>query len=253
MRTVCVTEWVPENYVTTRTTYKTELVQEKYTAYRTECVPEVHSRTVVVNRMVPEVREEVRSTWVSVPSVETRTVLKPVVTCKPVTTISRKCVDMGHYECREVPCRESLLARWRKHGHHDCCDECPPPTKTVQVWCPNKVWVETPVTTMVRTCQMVPTSVQVTVCHRVEKKEVVKVNYCRCVAETKVENFTVMVSKSVAYPATRTVARCVPVEEKVTCTRMVARVVEKQVPVETCCYTPCCTSHSGHRGRGCCK
>src|SRR4051812_24281165 len=61
MRTVCVTEWVPEQYETVRTSYRTECVQEAYTAHRTECVPQVSKRIVTVNRMVPEVRQEVRT------------------------------------------------------------------------------------------------------------------------------------------------------------------------------------------------
>jgi hypothetical protein len=179
--------------------------------------------------------------------------MKPVVTCKPVTTISRKCVDLGHWECREVPCRESFLARWRRK--HDCCEPCPPPTKTVKVWCPNKVWVETPVTTLVRTCEWVPTPVQVTVCKLVEKKEVVKVTSYKCIAEQKVETYTVTVAKCVPFEATRTVAHCVPVQEKVTCTRLVAHTVEKQVPVETCCYTHSSAPVRGgffHRAKACC-
>ncbi len=253
-RTVCVTEWVPENYVATRTVYKTECVQEKYTAYRTECVPETRTRTVCVNRVVPEYHDVVRTCCVAVPTVETRMCYKPVVTCKPVTTVCRKCVDMGHWECREVPCRESCLARWkRKHSCDCCCEPCPPPTKTVKVWVPCKVWVETPVTTMVRTCEMVATPVQVTVCKMVPKQETVKVCSYRCVTEQKVETFTVLVPKCVAFEATRTVARCVPVQEQVTLCRMVPRTVEKVVPVETCCYTPCCKAKKhGHRSRGCC-
>src|SRR6202022_579295 len=69
-RTVCVTEWVKENYVTTRTSYRTECVQEKYTAYRTECVPQVQTRVCTVNRMVPEYQDVVRTVCVSVPTVE---------------------------------------------------------------------------------------------------------------------------------------------------------------------------------------
>src|SRR5439155_9388024 len=38
--TVYVNEWVPEQYTTCRTTYKTECRQENYTAYRTEYVKE---------------------------------------------------------------------------------------------------------------------------------------------------------------------------------------------------------------------
>jgi hypothetical protein len=227
-------------------------VQEKYTAYRTECVPQTQTRTFVVNKMVPEMREEVRNVCVSVPTVETRTCLKPVVTCKPVTTVCRKCVDIGHYECREVPCREGCLTRLRRCCKRDCCEPCTPPTKTVQVWVPCKVWVETPVTTMVRTCEWVPTPVQVTVCKLVQKQETVKVCSYRCVAEQKTETCTVLVPRSVPYEAVRTVARCVPVQEKVTCCRMVSRVVEKQVPVETCCYTPAPCGSCCHRSKGCC-
>jgi hypothetical protein len=253
MRTVCVTEWVPQNVVENRTVYKQVTEVEKYTAYRTECVAEQRVHTSCVNRMVPEWRDEVRVSCVAVPTVEKREVLKPVYTCTPVTTVCRKCVDQGHYECREVPCHESCFSKWRRKHHDDCCEPCPPPTKTVQVWVPCKVWVETPVTKMVRTCQMVPTVVDVTVCKMVEKKETVKVCSYRCVTEVKKENVTVMVPRCVAYPATRTVVRCVPTEEKVTVCRMVARTVEKQVPVETCCYESCCEGGHHHKARRCCR
>src|SRR2546423_1385322 len=36
MQTICVREWVPETYQTTRTVYRTESRVENYTAYRTE-------------------------------------------------------------------------------------------------------------------------------------------------------------------------------------------------------------------------
>jgi hypothetical protein len=246
MRTVCVTEWVPQNVVENRTVYKQVCEVEKYTAYRTECVAEQRVRTYCVSRMVPEWREEVRVCWVPVTTIEKRECLKPVVTCKPVTTVCRKCVDMGHYECREVPCHESCFAKWRRKHHSDCCEECPP-TKIEKVWVPCKVWVETPVTTMVKTCTMVPTVVEVSVCKMVEKRETVKVCSYRCVTEEKKENVTVMVPRCVAYQATRNVVRCVPTEEKVTVCRMVSRTVEKQVPVETCCYSNCCESGRHHK------
>ena len=245
-QSVCVTEWVPENYTTTRTVYRTECAQETYTAYRTECVPQMQTRVCTVNRMVPEFKNEVRTVCVPVHSVETRTVMKTVYTCKPVTTVTRKCVDMGHWECREVPCRQSR----RHHKKNDCCDCCPPPTKTVRVWCPNKVWVETPCTKMVRVAECVPTTVQVNVCKMVPQQQTVRVcSYC-CVSEQKTETLTVMVPEFVPYQATRLVAKCVPVQETVTCCRMVPRTVVKQVaccnPCETCC-TPCC----GKRSRRC--
>jgi hypothetical protein len=252
-RTVSVQEWVPQQYEAVRTVYKTECVQEKYQAWRTECVPETRTNVVTVNRMVPEWREETRTVCTSVPSVETRTGYKRVQVCKQVTTVSRKCVDMGHYECREVPCKESCFKRRKHHG--DCCEPCPPPTKTVKVWCPNKVWVETPCTRTVRTWECVPYTYQVTVCKMVPQQQTVKVCVNRCVPEQKTVTCTVMVARKVPYEATRTVARCVPVQEKYTACRMVCRTVEKQVPVETCgescesssCYTPCCESGHGHR------
>jgi hypothetical protein len=244
VRTIHVTEWVPQHVETVRTVYRTECVPEKYIAYRTECVPEVRTRVVTVHRLVPEVREEVRTVCVSVPCVEQRTVMKKVVTCKPVTTVTRKCVDMGHYECCEVPCRESCWARVKKMCHKgDCCEPCPPPTKTVKVWVPHKVWVETPHTHLVRVCEYVPTVVNVTVCKLVPQQQTFKVTCFRCVPEHKTETFTVLVPRKVAFEATRTVARCVPVQEKVTVCRLVPHTVEKQVPCdtcETCCPPPCC-------------
>jgi hypothetical protein len=238
-RTVCVTEWVPQQYVATRVCYHSECAQEKYTAFRAECVPETRTVTSTVYKQVPEVREEVRTVCVPVTTIETHTCMKPVITCKPVTTVCRKCVDMGHYECCEVPCRESCLTRLRRHLHHEC-EPCPPPTKTVQVWVPCKVWVETPVTTMVRSCEWVPTPVQVPVCKLVPHQETVKVCSYRCVAVPQTQTVTVMVSRCVPYEATRTVVRCVPAEEKVTLCRMVPHVVQKQVPIVPCCCTPCC-------------
>src|SRR3954470_1594933 len=70
MRTISVTEWVSEQYETFRTVCKTEYVNETYTAYRTECVPETRTKCVTINRMVPECRDEVRTTYKCVPTVE---------------------------------------------------------------------------------------------------------------------------------------------------------------------------------------
>jgi hypothetical protein len=253
-QTVSVTEWVPENYQTTRTAYRVQCVSETYTAYRTECVAEQRVRKVCVNRLVPVVREEVRTVYTCVPTVETRTVMKPVVTCKPVTTVVRKCVDMGHYECRLVPAREGCLARLRKRCHRsDCCEPCPPPMKEVKVWVPHKVWVETPVTRMVSTCSYVPTTVQVTVNRVVPQQQTYKVCSYNCVTETRDETYTVMVPRQVAFQATRTVAKCVPVVETVTLCRMVPRLVQKQVLVSTCESAPaveavpCCAPARKHR------
>src|ERR1700730_6522813 len=84
-RTVCVTEWVPEQYQTTRTVYKTECRQEAYTAYKCESVPETRTRVCTVYKQVPEVKTVMKTVCESVPVVEERTVLESFVTCKPVT------------------------------------------------------------------------------------------------------------------------------------------------------------------------
>src|SRR5687767_3280593 len=100
MKTITVTEWVPEHYQATRTVYRTEHVTEKYTAYRTECVPETYTKMVCVTKSIPECVEEPRTTYTCVQTTEYKTVCKKVWTCKEVTTVTRKCVDQGHYECR---------------------------------------------------------------------------------------------------------------------------------------------------------
>jgi hypothetical protein len=235
-QTVCVTEWVAENYETTRTVYKRVCVQENYTAYRTECTAETRQRVVTVNKVVPVEVERVCTSYTCVPTVETRTVMKPVTVCKPVTTVHRKCVDMGHYECREVPCGDGFMTKLRKCFHKQDCCEGPPPTKVVKVWVPNKVWVETPVTRMVRTCEYVPTPVQVTVNKLVPVQRAYKVTTYQCVPEQVTQTYTVLVPHQVAFPATRTVEKCVPVVEKVILCRMVPRTVQKQVPVTGCCF-----------------
>jgi len=260
-RTVTVTEWVPEQYQTTRTTYRTEHVTESYTAYRTECVPETRTCMVTVTKMVPECRDEVRTTYTCVPTCETRTVSKKVWTCKPVTTVSRKCVDQGHYECKEVPCGPSLRDRLghKKGCCADPCDPCattccePVRTKTVKVWVPNKVWIETPCTKMVRTCETVCSTETVTVMKKVPQTHVVKVTVNRCVTEQVPQTTTVMVSRCVPYQATRTVAKCVPVTEPVTACRMVCRTSQKVVPVETCsdaCAPACDQCGGSSKGHG---
>jgi hypothetical protein len=241
-RTITVNEWVPETYQTTRTTYRTEYVNQTYTAYRQECVPEKRIRTFTVNKMVTECVEQPCTNWVCKPCVETRTCYKRVVTCVPVTCTVRKCVDRGHWECREVPCREGFLTRLRKSCKSDCCEPCPPPTRMEKVWVPCKVWVECPVTRMERRVECVPYTTQVTVNKMVAVHSVRKVNVCKCVPQVCTQEYTCLVSRCVPYTATRCVARCVPVCEKVTCTRLVCRPVQKCVPVTECCApaAPCC-------------
>jgi hypothetical protein len=246
--TICVKEWVPEQYTCTKTVYKTEQVTEKYTAYKTECVEE--TRTVTCNKMVPETKTVQKTVTVCVPTEEERTTMKTSYVCKQVTTMQKKCVDKGHYECKEVPCGPSVGERLHKLCHRNSCEcECAPAcpkTKTVKCWVPCPTIVEVPCTKTVRECVQTPVTCKVTVMKPVQKTENCQVTTYKCVAETK--TVKVQVPKCVPYEATRTINKCVPTQETVTATRMVCKTVQKQVPVAPapCEAAPCCGSKLGH-------
>jgi hypothetical protein len=256
-RTVYVTECVPETYQAKRIVYTPQTQTQAYTAYRCESVPVVREQVCTVYRRVTEMQCQVRRVCCSVPTVEQRTVMKPCWTNQMVTTYVTKCVDRGHYECREVYSRRAACRnRMHQHHHrHDCCPPpCPPPTKTVKVWVPCMVQIQCPVTKCQRVCTMVPTTVCVTVCRQVVREEKVNVCVTRCVPEQRVIKTTCMTTRMVPYQATRCVTVCVPTEQVVTCTRMVTRCVARQVPCapacDTCCATLCCGGKSKKHGHG---
>jgi hypothetical protein len=245
-RTITVYESVPEYYETTRTTYRTVQATEKYTAYRTECVPETRTCTKTVYRKVPEWKDVCTTCYRWESCWETRTTYKKVTVCKQVCTVKRKCVDQGHWVEQCVPVGPSCFDRLKKScGCGDCCEPCPR-YKTKKVWCPNKVWVETPCVKTVRCTECVPCTTQVCVKKKVPYQTVSKVCTYKCIPETVTHTYTVNVSRCVPYEATRTVCKCVPVVEKVTACRMVCKPVTKEVectPVSECC-------ESGHRAFG---
>jgi len=240
MRTITVTEMVPEQYVTTRTVYRQQRCEEKYTAYRIERVPETRTRTVCVYEKVPCEETRTRTVCVNVPCVEDRTCMEKHWVCKEVTTHKRKCVDKGHYECRVVECGPSF---WDRMSSKKCCDPCDscckpacPRTKTVRCWVPNKCYIDEPCTKTVKCPEYRCVHKQVTVCKKQTHCETYKVTVCKCVPHQKVETYTCCVEHKVPYECTRTVCKCVPCQEQVTCCRMVKKCVEKQVPV---CCEPC--------------
>jgi hypothetical protein len=260
VRTVCCKEWVPETYQCSRTVYRTETRQETCTAYRCECVPETRTRTCTVYKTVPEVRAITKNVCVCVPVVEERTVMQTCVSYKTETVMKRRCVDHGHYECCEVPCGPTFRERLHKlcHRHKGCCDECEPccvRTKTVRKWVSCPTWEEYPTTCCRRVCESKPVTCKVCTYRREVRQESCQVTCYKCVPETRTENYTCYVRRSVPYQTTRTVCVCVPHQESYTATRMVCRTVTKQVPVETCCASsPCgsscceatCCSHRHH-------
>jgi hypothetical protein len=265
MKVMC-TQYVPQPYETMQTVFKTETRVEKFTAYRCEVTPTVQTRQVTVYNTVPETRNVVVTRMECVPSVEERTVTRMVASTQPVTTMVSRCVDRGgHYECRVVPCDDGGRKHRRHHKRGGCEEECcPPPVKTVSVYVPNMVTEQVPCTTYRTVCTPVAEKVRVTVMKAVPRQETVPVTTYKCVPTVQNQNVTVMVSKQVPYEATRNVCVSVPVQQKVTLTRMVPVQVEKEVT----CYTGggecgggecggrthrCGRKHArGHRGHGGC-
>src|SRR5205823_6170480 len=118
-----------------------------------------------------------------------------------------------------------------------------------KVWVPCKSWVEEPYCKTVRCCEMRPVVRKVT-CYKTETRcENYKVCTYKCVPKYRDECYTVCVTKKIPYEACRKVCKCVPTEEKVTCTRMVKRCVEKPAAecnncnqcnqCQPCCETKC--------------
>jgi hypothetical protein len=252
-RKVLVTQYVPQPYETTRTVYKTEYKEEKYTAYRCETVPQERTRPVTTYKTVPVTKDQVVTRYERVPVEEERLVTRAVVKCQPVTQMVTRCVDAGgHYESREVACGSGRrCGSWRGLlCRRSCgCDTCAPATRTVRVYVPNYVTQQVPVTTLRTVVERVPEKVKVTSYKQVARQETVKVTTYQCVADTREEKYTVNVTRQVPYEAVRKVAHRVPVQEKVTLTRMVPVTVEKEVTVSACADS-CGTSVRGSRRCG---
>jgi hypothetical protein len=256
-RTITVTECVPETYTVKRTAYKYECKTETYDACKTECVPVCKERTVTVNKLVPVVREEVRKVARNVTVYEDRTTMKTSYQTVQETVMQKKLVSRGHWECQEVAARHGLLSGLLGgggHGHKSACSDpcadpcatpCAPvctPTRTKKVWVHCPEYVECPVTVCKKVCVQTPVTCKVAVCKTEWVNETVKVCTTQCVPETRVEKYTVNETRQVTYKATRTVRVCVPYEETVNCTRMVARQVTREVPCAAPAAAPCSNS-----------
>jgi hypothetical protein len=252
--TVCVTERVPETYTTTRTAYKQVCVAETYQGFRCETFPVTRTRNVTTYVSTPVCRDVVSTVCERVPCVETRTVMRSHWTTVQETVMKHKRVDHGHYECQEVPDHfRDFCNRLKYRCHHDCC-ECPPcpATRTVKCW--KSCWVDEcyPCTVCKRVCTQVPETCQVTTYKTITKQVSHKVTTYVCTPVTRAETYTCNETRQVPFTGTRNVTRCVPYQETVTCTRMVSRTVQRQVPAPSACEcecTPCCSS-SRHHGAG---
>ena len=235
MRTIQVTECVPETYQEKRTCYRWECKQENYTAYRCEsvCVPK--ERTVTCVERIPETKTVTRKVCHYESCCETRTVMKNCYHWEQYTCMQKKCVSRGHWECCEVCKQPSCFEK--------LCNPCAcPHTVTKKHWVHCPVYQECPVTKCKKVCTQVPTTCQVRVCKPVWQEVQCQVCSYRCVEKKHVEKYNEMVTKKVPYQATRCVRVCVPYTETVTCCRM--KTVTRQVQVAecapSCCPAPCC-------------
>jgi hypothetical protein len=241
--TVNCIEWVQEQRQVCCTTYKTEQRCVTCTGYRCETytVPEV--RTVCCKRYVTEQCMECRTVCERIPYWTEKTVMKTHWVTQQCTEMRTRCVDKGHYECCEVPCRTGLLERLHKK---DCCDpcacDCCPKTKTVQKWVPCKVTECCPVTVCKRVKVCEPCTVKVC-CYKTCTKQVqVPVCKTRCITEQKQVTVNKCCKRMVPYTYTKTVCCRVPCQEMRTVTVCVPRCVQKQVNAGGCCapISNCC-------------
>jgi hypothetical protein len=255
MKTIKVTECVPETYPVKRTCYKVECRQETVDSFRCETVCEQRQRVCTVTKRVPVMTTQVRKVCHYERVCEERVTMKNCYEYRQVTCNVKKCVSKGHWECKEVCKQPGCLQK--------LCNPCAcPTTVTKKCWVSCPVYVDCPVTKCQKVCVQKPVVCKVTVCKPVYTEQQVQVCTYKCVQEQVTQNYTVPVTRKVPCKVTRTVRVCVPYEETVTCTRMVQRTVEKQVPVSECCQTTCCTpcrsccrSRSGlfHRQNSCCN
>jgi hypothetical protein len=213
-------------------------VQRPVVSYR----PQMQSKTITVTRLVPETRQVPRMETVLVPVQRTRTVSHVVCTpswqnvnrnivtmvpqtvqrqgfdvvCKPVTvqTTRTVCRDAGGYATR---------------CYTDACG-CP---QTCQVWVPNIVQEQVPVTVCKPQLYKVPITYNVTVCK--PQVQTVTERVCKPVFSTQSEQvaYTACVPKQVQRMVTETFCRQVPEQQVVQYCAMVPHTeqVTVQVPV----------------------
>jgi hypothetical protein len=233
MRTITVTECVPETYQKKITCYRTECKTETYDTFRCETVCEPRERVCTVVKRIPVMKTETRKVCTTQVCYEDRVVMKKCYENQRVTCMVKKCVSRGHWECKEVCKNPGFFER--------LCNPCAcPHTTTRKVWVHCPVYQECPVTKCKKVCVQKPVHCKVKVCKQVWKDVQVQVCTYRCEEQKVVQKYNVMVTKKVPVKATRTVRVCVPYEKTVTCTRMVQRQVQRQVPCEVTCCKPAC-------------
>jgi hypothetical protein len=234
---------------------------ETVTVPITICRPEVRSQTVTVMRRIPEVRAvrlvstvmetrtEMRTvnypvsipTWrmvarqvpVMVPYTQMRQGVRTVARPVQETVMHTVCRDVGHFECR---------------SYVDCCG-C---THTCQVWVPQQVMEQVPVTVCRTEYDQVPYQFPVTLCRTEMRTIQDRVCDVHVEMRTKQVPYAYCVPRQVERVVNETYFRCVPEQQVVHHTVMVPHVEYRQrpvcrtrmVPKEVTCmvYPPVCAA-----------
>lgn len=289
---VCV--MVPEVRTKTVTYTVCKPVYETKTCQYQVCVPTYRDVQQTYSCCVPVYNLVDKTYTVMVPTTETRSGVRNVCRVVQETQMRTVTVDEGQYQTQtvEVPCTPSCgSGMLRHHRMHRCsrcgcrdngcscgCSEdcggcgeagcdCGPQTTTVcrQVWVPNMVTKEVPVTVCRQVVEQQPCQYTVTVCKPVTKTCKVRVcNYemqtktrmvrvCEYRTETRTRTYqtctmvpqqmsrevqyTVCVPKMETRTRPVTVCNVVPYQQEVTYTVCVPHEVQKEVDVCVCKMT----------------
>ena len=251
----CVPQVVTKTIMVPQVTYKTITVPTMV------CRPEVRQTTVKVCKLLPETKDVachmtvmvpeerkqtvaytecrmtfedvVRNVTVMVPHTETRQGVRTV--CKPVQVQEMQtiCKDMG---------------KWATKTYVDCCGG----TCTCQVWVPNLVTEQVPVTVYKPQFVEEPYSCEVVVC-KPELKQVT-MRIAKPIYETKTREVicTVAVPRFVERKVPVTTCRPVYEDKVVNYTALVPTRVDRQVTVPVCTWVPKTVTCPVPACNGCC-
>ncbi len=217
-----------------RVTYKQVCQQVPYTAYRCETYTEPCTKTITVNRMVPECVMEPRTRCIKVPVMTTKIEYKRVKKKVSYVDYRTKTVKRKYCVTECVEKKPGLFARLC--GNTPCCPEYELKTRTKT--CREKVCEPVCKTKTVREC--VPVCKKVCTYKTKTVTDMVPVTRMKCVPQTKTITTTVCKTRKVPYTAYRTVTKCVPVKQCVTVMKCVPKCVTKEVPVCNPCLPACC-------------
>ncbi len=253
---VKVTEMVPTWVEEEVTVMKPVKKVETYTAQRIECVPQVVTCQVTVNKMITETVTENRCVTERVPVTKTVTVMEKVPVQKTVTVMEKvpvqKTVTVNETHWKSVMVTE-MVSKTVTHKVqvpyceekgpsfsdrlHKLCDPCYTPCPRTVSGCRTEKQCETvccPVTKCKKVAECVP--VTKTICTHECVPVTKTVCSYECVPTTKQVTSYECVTKTVPTPVTRT--RCVPTVETVTKTVNVNKCVPYQATREVTVCEP---------------